>query len=194
MQSGPLGLSSWAGDCICQWWVQASVMRSTNPANKKVALVTGASSGLGKAFAKALLAEGLIVYAAARRVELMADLASLGAISIKMDITRGGEVQAVVERVETEHGGVDVLINNAGFGMFGAMEDTTIDDAKYQFEVNLFGMARLTQLLLPSMRKSVPVKLSISLRWVVKSTRRWEVGITPVSTRWRVGLIACVLN
>lgn len=127
-------------------------MRSTNPANKKVALVTGASSGLGKAFASALLNEGLSVYAAARRLELMADLATRGATPIKMDITHADEVEAAVERIEREQGGVDVLINNAGFGMFGAMEDTTIDDARYQFEVNLFGLARLTQLVLPSMR------------------------------------------
>ena len=127
-------------------------MRSTNPANKKVALVTGASSGLGKAFAGALLNEGLSVYAAARRLELMADLATRGATPIKMDITREDEVAAAVQRIEREQGGVDVLINNAGFGMFGAMEDTTIGDARYQFEVNLFGLARLTQLLLPSMR------------------------------------------
>lgn len=121
-------------------------------ANKKVALVTGASSGMGKAFAKALLAEGMLVYAAARRVEQMADLVSLGAVALKMDITREDEVQVAVERIDQEHGGVDVLINNAGFGLYGAMEETTLDDARYQFEVNLFGMARLTQLVLPSMR------------------------------------------
>ena len=121
-------------------------------ANKKVALVTGASSGMGKAFAKALLDEGMIVYAAARRVEQMADLLALGAVALKMDITQQDEVQAAVRRIEREHGGVDVLINNAGFGLYGAMEDTSLDDARYQFEVNLFGMARLTQLVLPSMR------------------------------------------
>jgi short-subunit dehydrogenase len=128
-------------------------MRSTALANKKIALVTGASSGLGKAFASALLTEGLSVYAAARRLELMSDLATRGASPIKMDITREDEVEAAVQRVEKEQGGVDVLINNAGFGMFGAMEDTSIDDARYQFEVNLFGLARLTQLVLPSMRQ-----------------------------------------
>ena len=119
---------------------------------KQVALVTGASSGMGKAFAKALLAEGMIVYAAARRLEQMADLVSLGTVALKMDITKHDEVQAAVERIEREHGGVDVLINNAGFGLYGAMEETSLDDARYQFEVNLFGMARLTQLVLPSMR------------------------------------------
>ena len=149
-------LSSSVGDGIGHWWEQAACyaifMKSTNHANKNVALVTGASSGLGKAFASALLDEGLSVYAAARRLELMADLATRGATPIKMDITHEDEVEAAVERIEREQGGVDVLINNAGFGTFGAMEDTTIDDARYQFEVNLFGLARLTQLVLPSMR------------------------------------------
>lgn len=120
---------------------------------KKVALVTGASSGMGKNFAKALLAEGLIVYAAARRIEQMADLVRLGAIALKMDITSEEDVQEAARRIEQDHGGVAVLINNAGFGMYGAMEDTTMADARYQFEVNLFGMARLTQLLLPAMRR-----------------------------------------
>jgi NAD(P)-dependent dehydrogenase (short-subunit alcohol dehydrogenase family) len=124
-----------------------------NTEKRKVALVTGASSGLGKAFAKALLAEGMTVYAVARRVEQMADLAALGAVVLKMDVTREDEVQAVVRRIDQADGGVDVLINNAGFGMYGAMEDVSIDDARYQFEVNLFGMARLTQLVLPSMRE-----------------------------------------
>jgi NAD(P)-dependent dehydrogenase (short-subunit alcohol dehydrogenase family) len=120
---------------------------------KKVALVTGASSGMGKNFAKALLAEGLIVYAAARRIEKMADLVRL-AIALKMDITSEEDVQAAARRIEQDHGGVAVLINNAGFGRYGAMEDNTIADARYQFEVNLFGMARLTQLLLPTMRRN----------------------------------------
>ncbi len=119
----------------------------------KVALVTGASSGMGKDFAKALIEEGMTVYAAARRIDKMDDLKSLGAITVKMDITQDSDVQAVADQIKQDHGAVDVLINNAGFGMYGAMEDTTIDDARYQFEVNLFGLARLTQLLLPAMRE-----------------------------------------
>ncbi|MES2819698.1 MAG: oxidoreductase [Pseudomonadota bacterium] len=126
-------------------------MRAT--ANTPVALVTGASSGMGKGFAKALLAEGMIVYAAARRVEQMADLQALGAIVLKMDIACDADIQALVQRIERDHDAVDLLINNAGFGLYGAMEDTSLDDARYQFEVNLFGMARLTQLLLPAMRQ-----------------------------------------
>jgi NAD(P)-dependent dehydrogenase (short-subunit alcohol dehydrogenase family) len=121
--------------------------------NKKVALVTGASSGMGKAFAKALLTEGMTVYAAARRVEQMADLAEQGAVPLKMDVTREDDLRGAVTRIEQDHGGVDVLINNAGFGMYGAMEDISLGDARYQFEVNLFGMARLTQLTLRSMRE-----------------------------------------
>ena len=121
--------------------------------SQKVVLVTGASSGMGKDFAKALLAQGMIVYAAARRIERMSDLAELGATPLQMDITKEDDIQAAVNKIQTEQGSVDVLINNAGFGLYGAMEDTTIDDARYQFEVNLFGLARLTQLLLPEMRQ-----------------------------------------
>lgn len=120
----------------------------------RVALVTGASSGLGKEFARALITEGLTVYAAARRIDRMTDLGELGATILKMDITDEDDILAVVSRIETEHGGVDILVNNAGFGLYGAMEETSIEDARYQFEVNLFGMARLTQLLLPSMRRN----------------------------------------
>ncbi len=82
----------------------------------------------------------------------MEDLRVLGAIPLRMDITVEADVAAAVQRIACAHGGVDVLVNNAGFGMFGAMEDATLDDARYQFEVNLFGMARLTQLVLPHMR------------------------------------------
>lgn len=121
--------------------------------NPYVVLITGASSGIGKATAKALIREGYTVYAAARRVEKMDDLKQLGGIPLKMDITKDEDIVAAVAQIDEEHGGVDVLINNAGFGLYGAVEDTTIDDARYQFEVNLFGLARLTQLVLPAMRR-----------------------------------------
>ena len=127
-------------------------MTSTG-SDKKVVLITGASSGMGKAFARALLAEGLTVYTAARRLELMGELAALGAIPIKLDVTSEDEIQAAIKQIEQEQGGLDILINNAGFGLYGAMEDCTLDEARYQFEVNLFGMARLTQLVLPGMRE-----------------------------------------
>lgn len=124
-----------------------------NQSRRTVAIVTGASSGMGKAFAAALLAEGLTVYAVARRMEPMSELARAGAHVMAMDISRDEDVQAVTERVSRDHGGVDVLVNNAGFGLYGAMEDIPIEDARYQFEVNLFGMARMARAVLPYMRQ-----------------------------------------
>ena len=119
----------------------------------QTALVTGASAGIGRATVERLLAEGYRVYAAARRVERMRDLEELGAVALEMDVTREEDVVAGVERIDAERGGVDVLVNNAGFGLYGAVEDVPLDDARYQFEVNLFGAARLTQLVLPRMRE-----------------------------------------
>ena len=116
-------------------------------------LITGASSGIGKETAKRLVQEGYIVYAAARRVELMRDLEEMGAVALKMDVTSEEDVVAGVDRINAERGGTDILINNAGFGLYGAMEDITLDEVRYQFEVNLFGLARLTQLVLPHMRE-----------------------------------------
>ena len=72
---------------------------------------------------------------------------------LEMDVTKEEDVVAGVERINEEQGGTNILINNAGFGSYGAMEDTPLDEARYQFEVNLFGAARLTQLVLPYMRE-----------------------------------------
>lgn len=119
----------------------------------KTVLITGASSGMGKETAKTLLKEGYTVYTAARRVEKMDDLKQLGGIPIKMDVTKEEDMVAGVEQIKNAHGGVDILINNAGFGLYGAVEDIPLDEARYQFEVNMFGMARLTQLVLPYMRQ-----------------------------------------
>lgn len=118
----------------------------------KVILITGASSGMGKDFALRLLKEGNIVYGAARRAEKMKDIEEAGGHAIEMDITDEADVQKAVDRVIQEQGHVDVLINNAGFGLYGAVEDVTIDEARYQFEVNLFGLASITQKVLPYMR------------------------------------------
>ena len=120
----------------------------------KTVLITGASSGIGKDTAKQLVANGYTVYAAARRVEKMADLKDLGCVPLRMDITNDDDIAAVVERIRQENGGVDILINNAGFGTQGSIEETTLEDARYQFDVNLFGLARLTQLVLPYMREN----------------------------------------
>ena len=119
---------------------------------RKTALVTGASSGMGKEIAKRLIRDGYQVYVAARSVEKMADLATLGALPLRLDISQESEIQSAAETILRQAGGVDVLVNNAGFGLYGPVEDVPIDEARYQFEVNVFGPARLTQLLLPAMR------------------------------------------
>ena len=118
----------------------------------KVVLITGASSGLGREAAILLGKEGHTVYAGARRVDRMADLADGGVTAVEMDVTKADDNERVVSRVIEHEGRIDVLINNAGFGLYGPVEDVSIDDARFQFEVNLFGLAHLTQLVLPHMR------------------------------------------
>lgn len=120
--------------------------------NRKTAMVTGASSGMGKSIAKRLIADGYQVFVAARNADRMKDLARLGAVVLRMDISREEDIVAAVAAISEQAGGVDVLVNNAGFGLYGPVEEITMEEARYQFEVNLFGAARLTQLLLPAMR------------------------------------------
>jgi NAD(P)-dependent dehydrogenase (short-subunit alcohol dehydrogenase family) len=120
--------------------------------SKPVALVTGGSSGIGEATARALLAKGFAVYAVARRVERMSALESEGVHVFAMDVTDDASMVAGIERIITEQGRIDVLVNNAGYGSYGAVEDVPIDEARRQFEVNVFGLARLVQLVTPHMR------------------------------------------
>ncbi|MEU4164246.1 oxidoreductase [Actinoplanes sp. NPDC026670] len=119
----------------------------------KVALVTGASSGIGEATAKQLREAGHIVYAAARRVERMQHLAASGIHVLAMDVTDEETMQAGIDRIVTEQGRIDILVNNAGYGSYGALEDVPMEEARRQFEVNVFGAARLAQLVLPHMRR-----------------------------------------
>ncbi|HEX3706454.1 MAG TPA: oxidoreductase [Mycobacteriales bacterium] len=116
------------------------------------ALVTGASSGIGEAAALRLKDAGFTVYAVARRVERMSGLADAGVHVVKMDVTDEKSMVAGVKQIVEETGRIDVLVNNAGYGSYGAVEDVPLSEAKYQFEVNVFGLARLTQLVLPHMR------------------------------------------
>ena len=122
--------------------------------NGKVALVTGASSGIGEATALKLQSLGYTVYGAARRVERMAGLADRGIHTLAMDVTDEASMQAGVEQIIAAEGRIDVLVNSAGYGSYGAIEDVPIAEARRQFEVNLFGVARLSQLVLPAMRRS----------------------------------------
>lgn len=118
----------------------------------KVILITGASAGMGKATAKKLIGEGHIVYGAARRTDKMADLANLGGHVIEMDVTDEEQITAAVEQILSEQGRIDVLVNNAGYSVYGSVEDVSQEDARRQFDVNFFGAAFLTQKVLPHMR------------------------------------------
>lgn len=117
-----------------------------------VALITGASSGIGEATALELVRRGFTVYGAARRVDRMAGLAADGVHVLEMDVTDDASITSGVERILREQGRIDVLVNNAGYGSYGALEDVPLEEARRQFEVNVFGLARLTQLVLPHMR------------------------------------------
>lgn len=120
--------------------------------SNKVILLTGASSGIGYDTAVALAQQGHKVYAAARRVERMEPLRQYGIVPLKMDVTDETSMQEGVKTLLDAEGRIDVLINNAGYGYFGAVENVPMDDARNQLEVNVFGLARLCQLVLPTMR------------------------------------------
>ncbi|GAB3603596.1 oxidoreductase [Kineococcus gypseus] len=118
----------------------------------KVALVTGASSGIGEATARRLRTAGFTVYGAARRVDRMSDLAQAGVHPLALDVTDDTSTKSAVQQVLTDHGRIDVLVNGAGYGSYGALEDVPLDEARAQMDVNVFGLAQMTQLVLPTMR------------------------------------------
>ena len=119
----------------------------------KVILITGASSGIGFDAAQTLARQGHRVYAAARRVERMEPLKADGVIPLRLDVTDEASMQEAVRTILEAEGRIDALVNNAGYGYFGAIENVSMEEARRQLEVNVFGMARLCQLVLPSMRE-----------------------------------------
>ncbi|MBD0401789.1 oxidoreductase [Flammeovirga sp. EKP202] len=121
--------------------------------SKKVVLITGASSGFGKFTALELIKKGYVVYGAARRIEHMKELETTGGFAIKMDVTSDESVEAGVQQIIKEQGQIDALVNNAGFGSYGFVETTNIDHMKRMFEVNVWGTVRVSQYVLPHMRK-----------------------------------------
>jgi NAD(P)-dependent dehydrogenase (short-subunit alcohol dehydrogenase family) len=120
---------------------------------RKTVLITGASSGIGKATTQKLLEEGYCVYASARTIAKLKPLAANGAEILELDVTQDESMKSGVDRIIRERGRLDILINNAGYGSYGALEDIPMEEARHQFEVNVFGLGRLTQLVLPQMRE-----------------------------------------
>jgi NAD(P)-dependent dehydrogenase (short-subunit alcohol dehydrogenase family) len=119
----------------------------------KAVLITGCSSGIGRATAERLATAGWKVYATARRVETIAGLESSGCRLLALDVTDEASMQAAVAAVETAEGAVGVLVNNAGYSQSGAIEEVGLDEVRRQFETNVFGLVRMCQLVLPGMRR-----------------------------------------
>jgi NAD(P)-dependent dehydrogenase (short-subunit alcohol dehydrogenase family) len=119
----------------------------------KAVLITGCSTGIGRATAQHLASNGWTVYATARREESIADLRDAGCNTLALDVTDEASMEAAVAAVKAKHGAVGVLINNAGYSQSGAVESVPMADVRRQFETNVFGLVRLTQLVLPGMRK-----------------------------------------
>jgi NAD(P)-dependent dehydrogenase (short-subunit alcohol dehydrogenase family) len=118
----------------------------------KAVLITGCSSGIGRATALRLAGSGWTVYATARRLESIADLGDAGCRTLALDVTDEDSMRAAVATVEQAEGAVGVLVNNAGYSQSGAIETVPMDAVRRQFETNVFGLVRLTQLVLPKMR------------------------------------------
>lgn len=121
---------------------------------KKVILITGASSGMGKETAKKLINEGHTVYTVARRIDQMQDLKSLGGFPLQMDVTKEDDIRKVIDTIIGKEGRIDVLWNNAGYGLYGSVEDVPLDEARKQMEVNVFGIAAVSQAVVPYMRQA----------------------------------------
>ena len=118
-----------------------------------VAVVAGASSGIGEATARTLAGLGYVVHGAARRTDRLEGLREAGIRPLALDVTDEDSLQRAVASVIEESGRIDVLVNNAGYGSYGAIEDIPEQEARRQFDVNVFGAMRLTQLVLPHMRE-----------------------------------------
>ncbi|MGC3977987.1 MAG: oxidoreductase [Paludibacteraceae bacterium] len=118
----------------------------------KVVLITGASSGIGKEAARLLFQKGLKVFGAARNLDKMKELTALGIEILPLDITDEKSIENCIKHIIDKEHRIDILINNAGYGSFGAVEVVSIEEAKRQFEVNLFGLGRMLQKVLPVMR------------------------------------------
>lgn len=131
-------------------------------AMEKVVLITGGSSGIGYATAELLARNGYKVYAGARRIEKMEPLKKFGVIPISLDVTYQESAEAAVGKVISSEGRIDVLFNNAGYGSYGPIETVSLEEAQLQMDVNVIGVARMTQLVLPYMRKQKSGRILIT--------------------------------
>lgn len=129
---------------------------------EKVVLITGGSSGIGYATAELLARNGYKVYAGARRIEKMEPLKKFGVIPISLDVTYQESAEAAVGKVISSEGRIDVLFNNAGYGSYGPIETVSLEEAQLQMDVNVIGVARMTQLVLPYMRKQKSGRILIT--------------------------------
>jgi short-subunit dehydrogenase len=119
----------------------------------KAVLITGCSTGIGRATAERLVRSGWTVYASARRPETLTALSDAGCKTLALDVCDEASMRAAVDTVEQAHGAVGVLINNAGYGLEGPFEETPMVEIRREFETNVFGLIRLTQMVLPAMRR-----------------------------------------
>lgn len=121
---------------------------------QKVVLITGAASGIGRATAELFAKNGFITYATSRRLVTLEPLKKLGCETLELDVTAEISMQQAVKAILERHQRIDVLVNNAGYGLNGPIEELQMDKLRHQFETNVFGLVRLTQLVLPTMRQS----------------------------------------
>ncbi|WP_114937626.1 oxidoreductase [Mucilaginibacter endophyticus] len=122
---------------------------------KKVWFITGVSSGLGKELAKQVLAAGYLAAVGARKIEDVADIVAAypgTSLALKLDVTNADEIVSSVKAIEQKFGRIDVLVNNAGIGYFGSIEESEETEVRRMFEINFFGLAKLTNEVLPIMR------------------------------------------
>lgn len=120
---------------------------------QKVVLITGTAYGIGKSTAELLIDKGHIVYGGDILVEENLYLNDIGGTALEMDVTNQEHIDKAINQIISEQGRVDVLVNNAGLGVYGAIEDVSMEDIYYQYDVNLFGLARVTKAVLPHMRE-----------------------------------------